>query len=64
RNAATSQSSHPGCCFPLVILHLIPSLRGAQRRRNLFVVLPAASPFNDPDQKQCLEQGAEMIVTI
>jgi len=34
-----------------------PSLRGAQRRRNPFVSLAAASPFTAPDQRQCLEQG-------
>ena len=39
-----------------------PSLRGAQRRRNPFVALAAASSFITLDQRQCLEQGLKLLL--
>ena len=37
-------------------------MRGAQRRRNPFAALAAASPFTAPDQRQCLEQGLKLLL--
>ena len=65
RSVATSQSSHPGYCFPLVILRLTSSLRSVAARQSRPVVIArsaATSQSSHPGYLTCPSNPAPHLV--